>query len=63
MEYQIPFPIQLSKQAHNNIEISGIHVLDKKFNNKTIKEILNRKSTPAAVFKWPSNFEVDWNKA
>lgn len=47
----------------SDIEINGINFLDKKFNNRIIREILNRKSTPVAVVKWASDFDVDWKKA
>ncbi|KAF7641042.1 hypothetical protein LDENG_00298150 [Lucifuga dentata] len=45
------------------IQVNGIDILDKKFNNRLVRETLNRKSTPAAVFKWAAHYEVNWHKA
>ena len=43
--------------------MNGIGLLDKKFNNRLLRDIFYRKSIPSAIFCWASSFDVNWRRA
>lgn len=49
---------QVSLDKH--IDIYRINTLDDIFNNRTIRELLKRKSIPLVIFKWATHYKVNW---
>ena len=47
----------------SDIQVNGIGLLDKKFNNRLVRDIFYRHSIPSAIFFWASSFDVNWRRA
>lgn len=41
----------------SDIPVNGIGLLDKKFNNRLLRDIFYGNSIPSAIFCWPSSFD------
>lgn len=55
---------QFNKSFSSSVSINGLSFLDRKFNNKVIKNLLCAKSIPASRYKWSPLYEnINWNRA
>uniref|UniRef100_A0A9J8C6A8 Reverse transcriptase domain-containing protein n=1 Tax=Cyprinus carpio carpio TaxID=630221 RepID=A0A9J8C6A8_CYPCA len=46
---------------NNSISVEGILIVEDKFNNRFVRNHINRKSIPASSFKWMALYNVNWS--
>ncbi len=50
-------------RPNNSISVEGILIVEDKFNNRFVRNHINRKSIPASSFKWMALYNVNYNVA